>query len=60
MLPPDLSADERAEAVAGTLLRREGSPENVAHAVLFLVENDFVTGVCIPIDGGRTIAGGPG
>jgi NAD(P)-dependent dehydrogenase (short-subunit alcohol dehydrogenase family) len=30
----------------------------VAHAVLFLVENDFVTGVCLPVDGGRTICGG--
>jgi len=24
--------------------------------VLFLVENDFVPGVCLPVDGGRTIA----
>ena len=24
---------------------------------LFLVENDYVTGVCLPVDGGRTIAG---
>ena len=56
MLPPDLSAEERAEAVAGTLVKREGTPEHVAHAVLFLIENDFVTGVCLPVDGGRTIA----
>jgi len=57
MLPPDLSSEERREAIAGTLVRREGRPEHVAHAVLFLVENDFVTGVCLPVDGGRTIAG---
>lgn len=55
MLPEDLSAEERAEAVAGTLVKREGQPEHVAHAVLFLIENDFVTGVCLPVDGGRTI-----
>jgi len=55
MLPADLPPDEHAEAVAGTLLRREGSPEHVAHAVVFLVENDYVTGVCLPVDGGRTI-----
>jgi len=60
MLPPDLSPDERREAIAGTLLRREGRPEHVGHAVIFLVENDFVTGVCLPVDGGRTIAGGMG
>lgn len=57
MLPPDLSDADRRLSVADTLVRREGRPENVAHAVLFLVENDFVTGVCLPVDGGRTIAG---
>jgi pteridine reductase len=58
MLPSDLAPTERREAIAGTLLRREGRPEHVGHAVIFLVENDFVTGVCLPVDGGRTIAGG--
>ncbi len=56
MLPPDLPARERAKSIAGTLVQREGSPEHIAHAVLFLIENDFVTGACIPVDGGRTIA----
>jgi pteridine reductase len=27
----------------------------VAGAVQFLIENDFVTGVCLPVDGGRTV-----
>ena len=57
MLPEDLSEAELKGAVAGTLLKRAGQPENVAHAVVFLVENDFVTGVCLPVDGGRMIAG---
>jgi len=56
MLPADLDPQERAASIAGTLVKREGTPEHVAHAVLFLVENDFVTGVCLPVDGGRTIA----
>jgi pteridine reductase len=55
MLPPDLPADEREKAVQGTLVKREGTPEHVADAVLFLAENDFVTGVCLPVDGGRTV-----
>lgn len=58
MLPPSLSAEERAAAIAGTLVKREGSPEHVADAVLFLVRNDFVTGVCLPVDGGKSISGG--
>jgi len=56
MLPPDLPVAEREKSIAGTLVKREGSPQHIAHAVLFLIENDFVTGACIPVDGGRTIA----
>lgn len=56
LLPPDLDPAERDAAIAGTLVKREGTPEHVAHAVLFLLENEFVTGVCLPVDGGRTIA----
>jgi pteridine reductase len=59
MLPENLPEHEVKGAVAGTLLKRPGRPENVAQAVVFLVENDYVTGICLPVDGGRTIAGGP-
>jgi pteridine reductase len=55
LLPPDLDPVEREAAIAGTLVKREGSPEHVAHAALFFLENDFVTGACLPVDGGRTI-----
>jgi pteridine reductase len=55
MLPENLSEKERQRSIAGTLLKREGRPENVAQAVSFLLRNDFVTGVCLPVDGGRTI-----
>jgi pteridine reductase len=55
MLPPDLAEAERQQAIAATLVKREGRPENIAQAVLFFVDNDFVTGVCLPVDGGRSI-----
>jgi pteridine reductase len=58
MVPEDLAEHEVKGAVAGTLLGRLGRPENIAQAVVFLVENDYVTGVCLPVDGGRTIGGG--
>ncbi len=60
MLPDELPEDQRQQVIAGTLLHREGRPDHIAHAVLFLIENDYVTGVCLPVDGGRTIAGGEG
>jgi pteridine reductase len=58
MQPENLPEHEVKGAIAGTLLKRLGRPENIAQAVLFLIENDYVTGVCLPVDGGRTIAGG--
>ena len=56
MLPAHLSEAERSQAIAATLVRREGTPVQVAQAVWALVENEFVTGTCLPVDGGRTIA----
>ena len=55
LMPEELPATVRERAVKGTLVERAGRPENIAHAVLFLAENDFVTGVCLPVDGGRAI-----
>jgi pteridine reductase len=55
MLPANLSAAEREQAIQGTLVKREGSPQNIALAVLHFIENDFVTGTCLAVDGGRSI-----
>lgn len=55
MLPAELSPQDREEAIGATLVQREGSPDHVAMAVMSLVENDFITGVCLPVDGGRSI-----
>jgi len=33
-------------------LKRLGRPEEIAHAVLFIFENDFYTGRCLEVDGG--------
>jgi pteridine reductase len=55
LLPPELPETERRQAIAATLVQREGRPENITQAVLFFLDNDFVTGVCLPVDGGRTI-----
>ena len=36
-------------------LKRDGSPENVAQAARQLIENDFVTGEMIVVDGGMSM-----
>jgi pteridine reductase len=55
MLPPELTEAQRRQAIDATLVKHEGTPANVAQAVLFLIDNDFVTGACLPVDGGRTV-----
>ena len=55
IFPPDFTEEEKQAVIQTTLLKRAGAPENVAHAVIFLAENDFVTGICLPVDGGRTL-----
>ncbi len=58
MFPPNLDDAERQKLIDATLVRRADDPESVAHAVRFLLENPFITGACVPLDGGRTIYAG--
>lgn len=57
MLPESLDEAERQAALDGTLVKREGSPQHIADAVIFLAEHEFITGVCLPVDGGRRLRG---
>jgi len=46
---------ERRRIVDHTLLKREGSPDDIALAVLFLVKDaPYITGTILPVDGGRS------
>jgi NAD(P)-dependent dehydrogenase (short-subunit alcohol dehydrogenase family) len=36
-------------------LRREGTPEQVAQAIVLLAQNDYVTGETLTVDGGLTM-----
>ena len=52
----DILASMRPEVLdkltAPVPLKRLGQPEEIAHAVLFIFENDFFTGRCLEVDGG--------
>jgi NAD(P)-dependent dehydrogenase (short-subunit alcohol dehydrogenase family) len=54
-----LSGDERdalRRRVAGALpVRRMGTPEDVAHAAVFLMTNPQVTGAVLEVTGGETL-----
>lgn len=55
LLPEDFTDEEKEKAIGKTLLRRAGSPQDVANAVVFLAESDFINGTVLTVDGGRSI-----
>ena len=55
LAPPDMSREESDAVVKSTPLGRWGGEEEIAKAVMFLIESDFVTGETIRVDGGRHI-----
>lgn len=53
-----LAEAQQRELLDHTLLRRTGTPEEVARAVLFLVRDaDFMTGTVLRMDGGYVLGG---
>jgi pteridine reductase len=56
VLPSDAwPAEARDHLATTTPLGRLGSPEDVVRAVVFLLEHDYLTGVVLPVDGGRLV-----
>ena len=49
-------SDQRVKMLEGAtskhLIPRAGTPDEVASGILFMVENDYVTGTTIDVDGG--------
>ena len=55
LLPDDIAPSERDRLQAKLTGQPSGSPLDVARAVRYLVSEPFVTGVCLPIDGGQSL-----
>jgi NAD(P)-dependent dehydrogenase (short-subunit alcohol dehydrogenase family) len=55
LLPDGATKAKRQWAVENSLLKRVGTPEDVARTVIFLTESDFVTGAVYFVDGGRAL-----
>jgi NAD(P)-dependent dehydrogenase (short-subunit alcohol dehydrogenase family) len=55
LFPEHYSEEQKKSAVERTLLKRAGSPQDIVNAVVFLIENDYITGEMIHVDGGRHI-----
>lgn len=51
-LPPEQAANNIENRIP---LHREGAPEDVANAILMLVQNEFITGETVVVDGGMSM-----
>jgi pteridine reductase len=56
--PVAVEPGQEERRAAETLLRRVGSPDDVADAVLYLAKADYVTGSTLVVDGGRLLKSG--
>jgi len=55
LLPENFSEQDAAHLNETTPLKRSGTPEDVAAALLFLLEAEYITGETIIVDGGRHV-----
>jgi pteridine reductase len=57
LMPAGTTTEERRKVIDATLVKRWGTVEELAEAVVLLLTNQFITGVCLPVDGGRSVYG---
>jgi pteridine reductase len=55
LLPEGWSEQDAERLRRTTPLAREGSPEDVARTMLFILDSDYLTGETIIVDGGRHV-----
>lgn len=55
LLPPNAAPEKIQWAVDKSLVRRVGTPQDVAQLAIFLIENEFTTGAVYFVDGGRSL-----
>lgn len=51
-----MSDEQRQKIISSTVLQRQGTPDDIARAVLFLIRDaDYMSGQVVTVDGGRSI-----
>jgi pteridine reductase len=55
LLPENYTQQQKERSIEKTLLKRLGSAEDIANAAVFLIENDYITGQDLAVDGGRSL-----
>jgi len=52
-----ISEESKNKIIDSTFLKRQGTPEDIARTVLFLIKDaDYITGQIIAVDGGRSLS----
>lgn len=57
LFPEEYTEAQRQAVIERNLLKRAGTPEEIADALEFFCRCDFATGVFLPVDGGQSILG---
>lgn len=47
--------EKKQQIIAGIPLKKAGTAQNISQSVLFLINNDYITGQNLSVDGGRTL-----
>lgn len=55
LFPDDYDDSKKSALLRGVPLRREGTPEDIANACVFLAQQEYITGQTLKVDGGRSL-----
>ncbi len=53
--PDNIDEDNRKKIISRIPVQRKGTPEEIAHAVIQIIQNRYITGQIFTIDGGRLL-----
>ncbi|TDX98168.1 pteridine reductase [Thiohalophilus thiocyanatoxydans] len=54
--PENLEDEDKEKIISRTFLKRRGSPDDIAKAILYLIRDaDYMTGQILAVDGGRSL-----
>ncbi len=56
MVPDSVDDENKKKIIEHSLVRSLGEPEHIAAAVFSLVDNPYITGAILPVDGGRSVS----
>lgn len=56
LFPEDYDEDRKKTLLQSVPLKREGTPQDIANACVFLTKHEYITGQTLKVDGGRSLS----